>query len=244
MKTQKTTFMKNLTKPFLALFIIASTFTACKKDDVATDPPAINNFKIGTNNNKIAYPGTDIHMEGQITAADNIANVKLNIKPKTGTGWNFTQEYTDGFAGLKNAEFHKHVDVPADAVLGIYVVTLTVTDANGRIATFNADIEIKVDATIPTATGFEVGLNAAKNDLHVEAAISAPNKIAKIVIEIHGSGWEKEVEYTDAAMVGQTNYNLHKHIDVTAAPAGHYHVHLKIVDQAGKENEIEEHFDK
>ncbi|MFC3199905.1 hypothetical protein ACFOET_19960 [Parapedobacter deserti] len=36
---------------------------------------------------------------------------------------------------------------------------------------------------------------------------------------------------------------LHLDTELTA-PAGHYHVRLKVVDQAGKENEFEEHFDK
>ncbi|WP_291908896.1 DUF4625 domain-containing protein [Chitinophaga sp. CB10] len=73
--------------------------------------------------------------------------------------------------------------------------------------------------------------------------ISAPNKIASVTIEIHGA-WAYEVTYTDAAMVGQTTYHLHKHVNVSAAPAGHYHVHITVKDQAGKEREIEEHFDK
>jgi hypothetical protein len=31
---------------------------------------------------------------------------------------------------------------------------------------------------------------------------------------------------------------------IPTAPAGHYHLHLKVTNQAGKENEFEEHFDK
>jgi len=45
-------------------------------------------------------------------------------------------------------------------------------------------------------------------------------------------------------MVGEADFNFHKHLDIAAAPSGHYHVHLKVTDQAGKENEFEEHFNK
>ncbi|RZK21294.1 MAG: DUF4625 domain-containing protein [Pedobacter sp.] len=236
--------MNKITKPFLALMIIAATFTACKKDEAITDPPTITNLEVGTSNNKTAYPGTDIHFEADLFAASNLASIDLTIKPKTGTGWNFNQNYTEGFANVKNASFHKHIDVPTNAALGSYIVTIKVTDQLGRTTEVTSDLEIKYDPTLPNATGFEVGLNTAGNDLHVEATLSAINKIARVEVEVHGSAWETDFLFTDVAMVGLTSYNFHKHLDVTAAPKGHYHVHLKIVDQLGKENEFEEHFDK
>lgn len=236
--------MKKFTKPFLGLLMIAATITACKKEEVIPDAPSITNLEIGTNNNKTAYPGTDIHLEADLFSASNLAGVQLTIKPKSGSGWNFSQNYTDGFVNIKNASFHKHIDVPTTAALGSYLVTITVTDVLGKSTVVVSDLEIKYDPTLPNATGFEVGLNTAGNDLHVEASVSAINKIAKIEVEVHGSAWEEDFWFTDVSMVGLTNYNFHKHLDVTAAPKGHYHVHLKIVDQLGKENEFEEHFDK
>lgn len=117
-------------------------------------------------------------------------------------------------------------------------------DTNGKETKVESTLELQNDPTLPSATGFEVGLNAAGNDLHAEASITAPNKLAEIIVEIHGNGWEKEFSYKDEKIVGQTTYNFHKHMDVTAAPKGHYHVHLKVVDQAGKSATFEEHFDK
>ena len=134
--------------------------------------------------------------------------------------------------------------MPADAAIGKYRVVLTLTDQQGQVTKIESDLELKFDPTLPQATGFEVGLNTAGNDLHMEANITAVNKIAKIIVEIHGGNYEKEVIYTDAAMVGANSYNFHKHLNVSDVPKGHYHVHLKIVDQANKENEFEEHFDK
>ena len=232
-------------KLILVFLLFAVTFTACKKDnEIEPNAPEITGLEIGTDNKKIAHPGNDLHVEAQIVAQSNIASVTLEIHPETGTGWTFSTTYTEGFAGAKNAEFHKHIDVPADAPVGAYHVHLKVKDEAGRETSVESDLKLEADPTLPSVTGFEVGLNAAGNDLHSEATITAPNKIAKITVEIHGAAWEKEFIYTDANMVGLTTYNFHKHMNVADAPKGHYHVHLKIVDQANKENEFEEHFDK
>lgn len=236
-----------ITKTMIALLMFSFVITSCKKDDdvEATLPPQISGLEIGTNNSKIAYQGNDVHVEAEVSATANLASVTLEIHPEgAAAGWEFKEVYTEGIVGLKNAAFHQHLDVPADAPLGTYHVHLVVTDQQGRTTEMESDLEIKFDPTLPSATGFEVGLNTAGNDLHVEATVNAVNKLAKVVVEVHGGTFEKEFEFTDAAMVGQTTYNLHKHLDVTDAPAGHYHVHLKVVDQAGKEIEVEEHFDK
>ncbi|SDG61142.1 protein of unknown function [Pedobacter terrae] len=232
------------TKTLLLFFLFAITFSACKKDEPVLQAPMISALEVGTSNNKIAHPGNDLHIEAQIAAPANIKDVVLEIHPESGSGWNVNTTYTEGFVGLKNAEFHKHIDVPADAKVGAYHGHLKVTDQNGQVSEIEFDLQVTADPSLAKVTGFEVGLNAAGNDLHVEAAITAPNKIAKLVLEVHGNGWEKEVSYEDAALVGKTSYTLHKHLEVAAAPKGHYHVHLKVIDQSGKEVEFEEHFDK
>lgn len=228
---------------FLALSISA-LFAACSDNDEPRPAgPTITGVEIGSDNNKIGYAGGDFHIDADITAAGGIAEVQLEIHPESGPGWEYDSVYTEGLAGLKNAEFHKHIDIPADAAIGHYHLHLTVTDKNGMKADIEEEIEIKQDATLPSISGLVAELDDSGNDLHLEAAITAPNKIAEVVVEIHGA-WENEYTYTDAGMVGQTAYNLHKHIDISAAPAGHYHVHIKVVDQAGKEREFEDHFDK
>lgn len=237
--------MKTTKQLICLLLISASLFTACKKDDNNDSPaPSIDGLEIGLNNSKVAHPGADLHFEAQIVASGTIKNVVLEIHPKTGTGWEVNTTFTENLAGQKNAEFHEHIDVPATAALGDYHGHIKVTDEAGQVTEAEFDLKVTNDPALPTVTGFEVGLNTAGNDLHAEAKITAPNKIASATIEVHGTGYEKEVTYTDAAMVGQTTYTLHKHVDVTGIPKGHYHVHLKVVDQAGKENEFEEHFDK
>jgi hypothetical protein len=235
--------MRSISKWSFLVMAASLFFTACSKDDDDAVPvPDITGVEIGSDNSKVAYTGADIHIEAQITAPGTIATVQVEIHPETGNGWKFDSVYTTGFAGLKNAEFHKHIDIPADAVTGHYHLHFVVTDQRGQKKEFEEEIEIKTDPTLPFISGLELELEGG-NDLHLETEITAPNKIAKVEVEIHGA-WEKEFSYTDAAMVGQTTYHFHKHLDVGAAPAGHYHVHFKVTDQAGKEKEFEDHFDK
>lgn len=235
-----------LNKLSISIFLLFVTvFASCKKDDDVTPAsPGITLHEIGSNNSKIGYIGSDLHIDAEIVAPGNIANVKLEVHKQTGTGWVVDQDFTEGLAGLKNATFHKHIDIPADAAAGMYHLHLVVTDQNGQTTEAESELELKEDITLPAISGFEVAANTAGTDLHVEAAITAVNKIAKVTVEVHGTAWEKEFEFTDAAMVGQTAFTFHKHMDISAAPAGHYHVHMNIVDQAGKEREFEEHFDK
>jgi hypothetical protein len=227
---------------FLALSIPV-LFEACSDDDEVVPPPSITAVEIGSDNSKIGYAGSDFHIDATINAPGGIANVQVEIHPESGTGWEYDSVYTEGLSGLKNATFHKHIDIPATAAVGHYHLHIIVTDNNGVKEDIEEEIEIKEDATLPSISGLGIELADNSAELHLETTITAPNKIAEVGVEIHGT-WEKEYTYTDAAMVGQTTYDFHQHIDISAAPAGHYHIHFKVVDQAGKEKEFEDHFDK
>lgn len=232
-------------KSMLALLLAGTLFAACNDDDDVTPAsPTISGVEIGSGNNKQAQAGGDFHIEAQIVAPGDIERVHLEIHPEGADGWKLDTVFTEGLAGLKNAEFHKHIDVPAGAAVGPHHLHLTVTDKNGNTAEIESELEVMKDPTLPSVEGFAVEVEDEGKGLHLEAAITAPGKIAAVTVEVHGSGWEKEFEFKDAAMVGQTAFDFHKHVDIAAAPKGHYHVHLKVTDQAGKENEFEEHFDK
>lgn len=119
----------------------------------------------------------------------------------------------------------------------------------------------------PTITIHELGYENTKtvvagNDLHIDAEILAPQKIASIQIIIHSEDeqqhspaqktpsalkieavWAVDSIYTKG-YAGVKNADFHEHIAVplSAAP-GHYHLHIKVTDMAGnqttKEDEIE-----
>ncbi|WP_164735322.1 DUF4625 domain-containing protein [Pseudoflavitalea rhizosphaerae] len=228
----------------LPVLLLSVLFTACSKDDDDAVPiPDITGIEVGSDNSKVAYVGSDIHIEAQITAQGNIASVRVEIHPEAGEGWKFDSVYTTGFVGLKSAGFHKHIDIPEDAVTGAYHLHFTVTDQRGQKKEFEEEIVIKNDPSLPSITTLDLELEDGGAELHLETDITAPNKIASVEVEIHGP-WEKEFSFTDAEMVDKTTYHFHKHLDISAAPKGHYHVHLKVIDRAGKEKEFEDHFDK
>lgn len=236
-------------KLLLVTLFFAIALNACKKDkhpvNQTTVPPDISGLEIGIQNNKMAYPGNDLHLQAVIKASEGIDNIRLEISPLNGNGWKFTNSYVEGFAGTKNADFHKHIKVPADAAVGNYKVVLTVTDKVGKTAKVESELKIVVDTTLPSVTGLMVEYEKEDNEIHLEANIAAPNKIAKIGVKIkQGDVNIKEVEYTDPDMVGTTSYKLHKHISLVGIAAGHYHVYLKVIDQNGKFIEVENHFDK
>ena len=237
----------NKQNKFVIYILAGLTFFAwssCNKDeDPDIHKPLVETLEVGHDNNRTAYPGSDLHLDVVIVAPRGIAHINLEIHPESGEGWTFEKVFTEDYEGLRNASFHEHVDVPADALEGEYHLHLTVTDKVGNTAEAESYLEIKVDPTLPSVTGFEVVYDAEDDDLHVEADITASNNIAQITIEIHGGGVEKEYE-VGGDYVGQTAFHLHQHFDLTDIPDGHYHVHLKVIDQVGKESEFEDHFNK
>jgi hypothetical protein len=114
------------------------------------------------------------------------------------------------------------------------------------------------DATAPVISELEIGLGNSMTgylgaDLHVEANIVAPGKIANIRIVIHPDGdehksaldvarseeWEVDTIYT-GVYANVKNTTFHEHVDVPVdAIAGDYHFHIYVTDIEGNQT-IEE----
>jgi len=232
-----------LSKLSIALFLLIFAFGACNKDGDVVARPSISNLELGSGNSKTGYPGADIHIEATIVAPGTVAGINVRIRPESGTGWEFNNAFTEGYAGSKNAVFHEHIDIPENAVTGQYRVSITVTDKAGNTVEETMDLNVVTDPSLPSVTGFEVAFASATADLHIEGDITAPNKIAEILMEIHGGTFEKEYAVS-GDYAGKTSFHLHKHFNLSDIPSGHFHVHLKVKDQAGKTREFEGHFDK
>lgn len=219
-------------------FLIAATtlclFMACTKDEAGTvSEIQIKDVEIGTGNSKTGYPGESFHIETNITAATKIDNVKLQITSKSPTlGWAFAQTYIDGFNGVKNANFHKDLLIGANAVPGSYHFFLIVKGQNGTSKIIEDSIQIIKDVTLPILSNTQIKYNSGV--LNVITNVAAPNKIANINIEVQSPAWTRNFNYTDADFVGKTSYVLSKDIDIYQSPAGHYHVNIRVTDQAGK----------
>lgn len=143
--------MKTLYKIFIAFFAIIIV-NSCGKDHAK---PLINNFELGVDNSNIGYIGTDIHAEGEIIAEGKIDKILIKIVPENAPGstWKFETTYTD-FIGLKNTDFHEHIEIPISAKEGLYHFQLTVTDQEGQSTELDRNLELKLlnDTIMPVIT--------------------------------------------------------------------------------------------
>ena len=128
------------TKFILILFATLLSFSCQKNHDTAK--PVITLTEVGHENSKQAMQGDDLHLEADILAEGLIKRIDVEIH-KEGGDFEIEKSYTEGkYIGVKNIEFHEHIDVPATAPLGAYHLHFTVTDKNGQTTTVEEHIEV------------------------------------------------------------------------------------------------------
>lgn len=143
------------TKTLLSIafaFITGLILLSCEEDE-DNQKPVINLTELGYENSKIGYSGTDIHIEADIVAEGTIDIVTIEIHPENEheksasidlheDEWEFDTSFTE-FSGLKNTNFHKHIDIPADADTGHYHFHFIVTDMEGQQSVVEEELKIK-----------------------------------------------------------------------------------------------------
>ncbi len=135
--------MKKFLSSLSIVLLLIAAVTSCNKNDDIVIKPVISALEVGTGNNKTAYAGSDLHIEGEIVAAGTIENVVVEIHPATGSGWEFNQAFTDGYTGSKNATFHEHIKIPASAAAGNYHLHVKVADRSGNVTVMESDLKIE-----------------------------------------------------------------------------------------------------
>jgi hypothetical protein len=141
--------------PFIKSLIFALVLlsvTACNKDD---RKPSIKNLEIGYDNSGQVIAGEELHLEAEMLAPEKIDRVELEIHKEGGQKslhvkftageWHLQKVY-DKFKGLKNTDFHEHVDVPLSAPGGDYHLHLSLIDQKGN----KAEAEGELRVLIPT----------------------------------------------------------------------------------------------
>lgn len=246
---------KNISK-FVAIVAFSTTFlTSCSSDDDDTTPSntiTVDLVEVGSGNNKQATAGEDLHLEAAILATGKIATVVVEIHSESNTSIpEINQTFTD-YAGLLNATFHKHVDIPANQPAGHYHLHLTVTDQQGNVKTVETEIEILASSNLFNISLTEIGHGTIGNfhghageEIHIEGIVSAANPIATIAIEIHNESNPsvQEIEATYANYAGLTTANFHEHLMIPAnQPAGDYHFHFTVTDSQGNSKTVEYEF--
>jgi hypothetical protein len=134
----------------IALLYSVTFFTSCtdKKDE----KPTIDIHELGYENSKKVKAGEELHIDAEVVANNKIDKIRIEIhhdgddhKSKllflNNDEWAFDSTYTE-YAGLKNAEFHKHIKVPAHAEAGHYHFQFSVSDQEGNLTIIDDEIEV------------------------------------------------------------------------------------------------------
>lgn len=121
--------------PLLLLFA-GLIFSSCdvNNEDSPTLPGIEGEVEIGLGNNGIGIIGEDFHLEMDVIAGDLLESVQVKLEQREAQtyshDWSFEITW-DQYAGVKNANVHKHFDIPEDAAEGEYDFIIVVNDQNG-----------------------------------------------------------------------------------------------------------------
>ncbi len=141
MKNMKATSILSIIAAVAALLLTASS---CNKEQNPAKP-TVTLTEVGHDNSKVAEPGEDLHLEADILAEGLIKRIDVEIHLEDGD-YEIEKSYTEGkYIGVKNVEFHEHIDIPADAPLGEYHLHFTVTDRKGQTTTAETHLDVVED---------------------------------------------------------------------------------------------------
>lgn len=262
-KTIKSNIMKTNFKSLAIIAFLGISLHSCSSDDDASpvlNAPEISDFEYGEGSahstEKVAYKGSDIHLEAVINAEATVSSITLVIHGhdlELGEGevdWEFEQVFTDANYLVINPTFHEHVDVPTNIPAGEYHIELLVTDELGNSTEVEGYLQIMDPITL---SDISIDATVARGeDFHAEFMIYAVNGIHNITVDIHAHGitpgkreveWDYEEEFLEG-FHEETEAEFHKHIDVpVTAPAGEYHMIFMIEDEDGNTKEYETHID-
>jgi len=254
--------MKTNLKPLAIIAFLGIILHSCSSDDEnpALAAPVISNFEYGEGSShsedQVAYKGSDIHLEAEITAEATVSSISVSIHAhdlEVGEGeveWDLEQSFTDASYLVINRTFHEHIDIPSNIPSGEYHVVLAVTDELGNSTEAEGHLQIMDTISLSEISISETVVRGT--DFHTEFIISAVNGIHEITVDVHGHDLavgEGEVEWDFENIYSEGYHELneaefHEHIDVPAtAPAGEYHILFTIEDEDGNTLEYETHID-
>lgn len=133
--------------PVLA-FIALIMFNSCE-EEIAK--PKITLHELGEGeihgNEHTVAAGSDLHIDAEIEAEGKIQTVQVLIHPEgehvEGEHEEFEIDTTyTKFVGLKNAEFHEHIEIDDHAEVGEYHFDIIVTDQEGNQVSAERELEI------------------------------------------------------------------------------------------------------
>ena len=142
------------TRIVIATLFFTIIAVSCDKTGVK---PEIDFHELGYENSKTAEAGDELHLDAEIVAENKIDRIEVELHPEgdehkkltrivlSEEHWEFDSIYTE-FEGLKNTEFHKHIEIPLEAETGDYHFHFSVTDLEGNQTVFEDEVEILAPA--------------------------------------------------------------------------------------------------
>lgn len=265
MKTNifKLNLMKTNFRSLIFLATLGLLLNSCSSDDDASQDimsPVISNFEFGQGashtTDRIAYMGSDIHLEADISASAAVERIALSIHShdleleEGQEDWEFNKDFTDQKYQVMNPTFHEHIDIPTNIPAGEYHIEITVTDINGETATVDGHLQILSPISL---SAFSIDTTAIKgSDFHAEFLVEAVFGIHAISVDIHSHGitpgegetnWEFKQTFEEGYH-GLNEAEFHEHIDIPVnASAGEYHMTFSIEDEQGNIHNYETHID-
>lgn len=194
----------------------------------------ISKMRVGEKDSGEAFIGLPMPVKADVSLDENIVGVELEMTAQSPEEWTFSQQFKDKYAGANAVKFDEEFMFPNGTEAGNYELTLTVTGESGAIVQQKRNFRISVDSTVPVVDELEVGINAAGDDLHLAAHITAAKKIRQVVLSVEGADWSKEFVFEQARVKDQTAVHFHEHAHVDEAPAGVYSVILTVEDHDGR----------
>lgn len=139
-----------------AVFLLSANllfFSSCEDDTDKPLAPTVKITELGSGhdnpNDKIAYAGSDAHIEAEITAEGLIESITVEIHQESGS-FKFNKVYTDSkYVGTKNATFHEHLDIPSEAPSGKYHLHMVVKDQHGQSGMAESELVVKPASEAP-----------------------------------------------------------------------------------------------
>lgn len=204
----------------------------------------VSDLRVGAENSEEAFAGQELPITAHIAVHAPIKRADVEIRPVSGKGWTFAQQYTESLKGKTHARFEARIGIPDTAEMGDYLLVLRITDTEEHVSEDTARFRLAIDSTVPTASDLDVGINKAGNDLHLETELTVPAGIAGVRVEIRGDAWSDTFNFSGNDLVGQLTHRFHEHVKVGEAPKGTHAVHLTVRDRQGREYKTEGTFTK
>lgn len=119
----------NMFKTFALVTAVTLVLGACSK----TAAPVVTFTEVGHENSHTVVAGDELHLEADIEAEGIVREISLHIEDVSHHSFIMDTLIADGnYVGVRNTEFHEHIDIPATSAPGRYSVELAVSDREGQ----------------------------------------------------------------------------------------------------------------